>query len=765
MVTSERALSAASGSVLPAQSDVGNEHFLQEQEWKCDPSRRWSHHPPRDVLLDCNSDDFFQHDQEEDGKGASAQVEKHLHHHQQPRFVRVDSLSNVSGQLSAGQTRLGGVWIGQRTISASPPLSPTHSMQLGERTHEEAAGSRARGQSADARSDSDDVTLSGGTRTKASIQRSRIAGFFCLLAVLMLVLSLALPKWLVRDRTVLRQGSDERLSAAVDIGLFTVCEDTVTGKCYKYINGGLPGRFRNLLWDVDLHECHQFYQATCICAILACLLGAIATFFNFTVPRFDMFRYHAAIFIAIILSVILSSTALICWFVWSGKVLRQHRHLELNAEDFSAFGGGFDLGPSFYFMFTSTILMTVAGKLVLYEMFVSARRDAEAMPCLGGDIITHDADDFTSMSLPPPMNMTIFSNSLADDGDGDRSLAPPSSSPSETSSNIMTTCSPPPEYREVDIITNTTSVCTTTSGQTMDSADFSPLGEQFARMPSVGAASSCSSTLWMACKSEGSTPHHLKTSSEDADAKASGSRGGTLPRNYKQSHTDGGGVPTRKHTRRFLNRRRFTTVLGQRSHSGSDLDRPRPASTHLDEDVTTYTVVPNRTVGASVKRRPSQCSTTHSIYSAGGASAGAASIPIGGGSAWCDDFAGKSIISSPDLNVGGLDFDLSLCMRNAALASAGDFEMPQPIAESLVFDDEESVQSSEPDTPVAECQQHIIGYPLGDHSTTYANTLSSTGDSGCGCLDDGLSLEPSTPVRNDAAAVYHHGNYDYETDL
>lgn len=80
---------------------------------------------------------------------------------------------------------------------------------------------------------SDDATLSRGTRTKASIRRSLAAGIICLVSVLILILSIALPKWLVRDREILNQGSDERLSAGVSIGLFTICEDTLTGKCYK----------------------------------------------------------------------------------------------------------------------------------------------------------------------------------------------------------------------------------------------------------------------------------------------------------------------------------------------------------------------------------------------------------------------------------------------------------------------------------------------------------------------------------------------------
>lgn len=127
----------------------------------------------------------------------------------------------------SGRTRYGSVWLGPRSVSPTESRdevaddigmeddgvhhivaqpSPSHYFQQ---------------------------SLLALSRKRVSVFRSRIAGALCVLSVGLIVLSCALPRWLVREDSLLHVGTQhERLSSGVTMGLFTICEDTLIGECH-----------------------------------------------------------------------------------------------------------------------------------------------------------------------------------------------------------------------------------------------------------------------------------------------------------------------------------------------------------------------------------------------------------------------------------------------------------------------------------------------------------------------------------------------------
>ena len=128
-----------------------------------------------------------------------------------------------AGQLSR-HGRVGSVWLGQRS------MSPTDSRDENGGVSEVSTPS-VNHNGAPAEFDEKSILEYG--RDRGSVLRSRIAGVLCIFAVVLIVLACSLPRWLVRGHEVIFEGpAKARSSNAVSMGLFTVCEDSVSGQCH-----------------------------------------------------------------------------------------------------------------------------------------------------------------------------------------------------------------------------------------------------------------------------------------------------------------------------------------------------------------------------------------------------------------------------------------------------------------------------------------------------------------------------------------------------
>ena len=229
--------------------------------------------------------------------------------------------------------------------------------------------------------------------------------------------------------------------------------------------------------------------------------------------------------------------------------------------------------------------------------------------------------------------------------------------------------------------------------------------------------SSCASSLWKSTKSEGGTPHHL--------CGATGSRGsGTLPRNFKSASAESGVTPRRKTGRRFLNRQRWSTTVARRSQSNSEIDViSNHSARHLDEDVTTYSVVPKAP-------RRNSLHSSHSMRS---------NRPM------------MFVSPSPNFNIGNLDFDFSLCMKSMGRLESPPNTLRLNIGLPSQDDGDGSSCHSDESTPVVEQAEFSETFS----SPTQSETLKRI-----------CRIEPTeygTPVASTAALEY--ADYTIETDF